>query len=77
MVEWYTHHVTGEKLNEGERSAVIKDYLTPDVAYAIIIQAVNDDGPGPYSNQRKANLTSAPILIASATFLSEKKQMNK
>jgi hypothetical protein len=46
VVEWLTYHQTGENLNVGQKSATIKDFLTPDTAYAIIIQAVNDDGPG-------------------------------
>jgi hypothetical protein len=70
VVEWYTHHVTGDNLNEGEKSANIKDYLQPDTAYAIIIQAVNDDGPGPYSNQHTVRTMSKGsdflLLIISA-----------
>ncbi|KAI6201744.1 hypothetical protein M3Y96_00874900 [Aphelenchoides besseyi] len=51
IVEWLTYHQTGENLNEGQKSATIKDFLEPDTAYAVVIQAVNDDGPGPYSIQ--------------------------
>ncbi|CAD5215684.1 unnamed protein product [Bursaphelenchus okinawaensis] len=56
--EWLTHHVTGEKVNEGDKEATIKDYIDPDTSYAFVIQAVNDDGPGPYSVQQNIRTMS-------------------
>jgi hypothetical protein len=38
VIEWFNHHITGENLNEGEKTTTLKDYLQPDTAYAIIIQ---------------------------------------
>lgn len=29
----------------------LKDFVQTDTAYAVVIQAINDNGPGPYSNQ--------------------------
>ncbi|VDK48392.1 unnamed protein product, partial [Anisakis simplex] len=49
--EWMTHHKTGENLNEGEQTTDLTDFLEPDTAYAVVLQAANQDGPGPYSEQ--------------------------
>uniref|UniRef100_A0A9J2PYA6 Fibronectin type III domain protein n=1 Tax=Ascaris lumbricoides TaxID=6252 RepID=A0A9J2PYA6_ASCLU len=51
ITEWMTYHKTGEKLNTGEQIADLTDFLEPDTAYAVVLQAANQDGPGPYSEQ--------------------------
>lgn len=56
--EWMTYHVIGENLNEGPQKAEITDYLEPGTAYAVVIQAVNEDGPGPYSIQHSIRTMS-------------------
>ncbi|TKR67060.1 hypothetical protein L596_023270 [Steinernema carpocapsae] len=56
--EWMTYHVVGEHLNDGEQRADLTDFVEPDTAYAVVIQAANDDGPGPYSSQHTARTMS-------------------
>uniref|UniRef100_A0AC35F5C1 Uncharacterized protein n=1 Tax=Panagrolaimus sp. PS1159 TaxID=55785 RepID=A0AC35F5C1_9BILA len=56
--EWMTYHVIGEHLNEGEKHARLTDFVDADTAYAIVIQAANDDGPGPYSIQHSIRTMS-------------------
>lgn len=56
--EWMTYHMIGEHLNEGEKHATLKDFVDADTAYAIVIQAANDDGPGPYSIQHSIRTMS-------------------
>uniref|UniRef100_A0A1I7ST69 Ig-like domain-containing protein n=1 Tax=Bursaphelenchus xylophilus TaxID=6326 RepID=A0A1I7ST69_BURXY len=56
--EWLTHHVVGENLNDGEKETIIKDFVDPETSYAVVIQAVNDDGPGPYSVQQNIRTMS-------------------
>ncbi|KHN88307.1 Mesocentin [Toxocara canis] len=51
ITEWMTYHKTGEKLNTGEQLADLTDFVEPDTAYAVVLQAANQDGPGPYSEQ--------------------------
>ncbi|VDL79232.1 unnamed protein product, partial [Nippostrongylus brasiliensis] len=47
--EWITYHDTPD--SNGTRKADLKDFVETDTAYAVVAQAINDDGPGPYSNQ--------------------------
>uniref|UniRef100_A0A183G3Q2 Protein-tyrosine-phosphatase n=1 Tax=Heligmosomoides polygyrus TaxID=6339 RepID=A0A183G3Q2_HELPZ len=47
--EWITYHDTPD--SNGTRRAELKDFVETDTAYAVVVQAINDDGPGPYSNQ--------------------------
>uniref|UniRef100_A0A158QMD6 Fibronectin type-III domain-containing protein n=1 Tax=Haemonchus placei TaxID=6290 RepID=A0A158QMD6_HAEPC len=47
--EWVTYHDTPD--TNGTRKAELKDFVETDTAYAVVVQAINDDGPGPYSNQ--------------------------
>uniref|UniRef100_A0A0R3PSV6 protein-tyrosine-phosphatase n=1 Tax=Angiostrongylus costaricensis TaxID=334426 RepID=A0A0R3PSV6_ANGCS len=47
--EWITYHDTPD--TNGTRRAELKDFVETDTAYAVVVQAINDDGPGPYSNQ--------------------------
>ncbi|KAJ1348680.1 von Willebrand factor type A domain [Parelaphostrongylus tenuis] len=47
--EWITYHDTPD--TNGTRKAELKDFVETDTAYAVVVQAINDDGPGPYSNQ--------------------------
>ncbi|GMT19005.1 hypothetical protein PFISCL1PPCAC_10302, partial [Pristionchus fissidentatus] len=49
--EWMSQHVTPEDPMKGPMKADLKDFVQTDTAYAVVIQAINDDGPGPYSNQ--------------------------
>ncbi|CAJ0581112.1 unnamed protein product, partial [Mesorhabditis spiculigera] len=44
------HHDQGD-LNNGPQTVNVKQFIEPDTAYAIVVQAVNDEGSGPYSNQ--------------------------
>ncbi|CAD6185909.1 unnamed protein product [Caenorhabditis auriculariae] len=46
---WQNVHDVNDK--EGPRKVDIKDFVQTDTAYAVVVQAINDDGPGPYSNQ--------------------------
>ncbi len=46
-----TFHLTTGNLSTGEQVAELTDFVEPDTSYAVIIQAANVDGPGPYSNQ--------------------------
>uniref|UniRef100_A0A1I7XGK7 Down syndrome cell adhesion molecule-like protein Dscam2 n=1 Tax=Heterorhabditis bacteriophora TaxID=37862 RepID=A0A1I7XGK7_HETBA len=48
--EWMTYHDTPDE-KEGPRKADLTDFVETDTAYAVVVQAINDDGPGPYSNQ--------------------------
>ena len=56
--EWMTYHVVGENLNEGEKHAIVTDFVEPDTAYAVVVQAANIDGPGPYSIQHSIRTMS-------------------
>uniref|UniRef100_A0A915EU82 Uncharacterized protein n=1 Tax=Ditylenchus dipsaci TaxID=166011 RepID=A0A915EU82_9BILA len=56
--EWMTFHVLGDNLNEGEKHASIHDFVESDTAYAVVIQAANPDGPGPYSIQHSIRTMS-------------------
>ncbi|KIH59561.1 fibronectin type III domain protein, partial [Ancylostoma duodenale] len=47
--EWLTYHDTPD--TDGTRKVDLKDFVETDTAYAVVVQAINDDGPGPYSNQ--------------------------
>ena len=47
--EWLTYHDIPDA--DGPRRADLKDFVETDTAYAVVVQAINDDGPGPYSNQ--------------------------
>lgn len=49
--EWMTYHMVGDKLNEGTKHVLVTDFVEPDTGYAVVIQAANPDGPGPYSVQ--------------------------
>lgn len=49
--EWMTYHMVGDKLNEGTKHVIVTDFVEPDTGYAVVIQAANIDGPGPYSVQ--------------------------
>lgn len=51
IYDWLTFHAIGKNLNDGEKHASINDFITSDTSYAIVIQAANKDGPGPYSVQ--------------------------
>uniref|UniRef100_A0AAF5I0P7 Uncharacterized protein n=1 Tax=Strongyloides stercoralis TaxID=6248 RepID=A0AAF5I0P7_STRER len=47
--DWQTYHVTGDNLNEGEQNAKLTG-VDPDTSYAVVVQAGNNDGPGPFSS---------------------------
>ncbi|KJH47474.1 fibronectin type III domain protein [Dictyocaulus viviparus] len=47
--EWITYHDTPD--SNGTRKVELRDFVETDTAYAVVVQAINDDGPGPYSNQ--------------------------
>ncbi|KAK6743874.1 hypothetical protein RB195_010896 [Necator americanus] len=47
--EWLTYHDTPDA--DGTRKVDLKDFIETDTAYAVVVQAINNDGPGPYSNQ--------------------------
>uniref|UniRef100_A0A1I7U3G2 Ig-like domain-containing protein n=1 Tax=Caenorhabditis tropicalis TaxID=1561998 RepID=A0A1I7U3G2_9PELO len=48
--EWQNVHDLNDGI-EGPRKVDITDFINTDTAYAVVVQAINDDGPGPYSNQ--------------------------
>ncbi|KAF8358236.1 dig-1, partial [Pristionchus pacificus] len=49
--EWMAQHVTPDDPMKGPMKVELKDFVQTDTAYAVVIQAINDNGPGPYSNQ--------------------------
>lgn len=52
--EWLNvHDVVSDKISDkmDPRKVDITDFINTDTAYAVVVQAINDDGPGPYSNQ--------------------------
>ncbi|MCP9259541.1 Mesocentin [Dirofilaria immitis] len=51
ITEWMTSHKDREPLNAAPQRADLIDFIEPDTAYAVVLQAVNQDGPGPYSEQ--------------------------
>uniref|UniRef100_A0A183CPQ6 Protein-tyrosine-phosphatase n=1 Tax=Globodera pallida TaxID=36090 RepID=A0A183CPQ6_GLOPA len=56
--EWMSSHVMGKHLGVGEKQALITDFVESDTAYAVVVQAANQDGPGPYSNQHNIRTMS-------------------
>lgn len=46
-----TYHKDDDQLMTSPQSADLLDFVEPDTAYAVVLQAVNQDGPGPYSEQ--------------------------
>ncbi|KAI1721109.1 fibronectin type III domain-containing protein [Ditylenchus destructor] len=56
--QWMTYHAVGENLTEGEKHATLSDFVESDTAYAVVIQAANQDGPGPYSVQHSIRTMS-------------------
>uniref|UniRef100_A0A914HSM9 Uncharacterized protein n=1 Tax=Globodera rostochiensis TaxID=31243 RepID=A0A914HSM9_GLORO len=56
--EWMSSHVMGKQLGVGEKQALITDFVESDTAYAVVVQAANQDGPGPYSNQHNIRTMS-------------------
>lgn len=63
-----TYHKTGEKLNTGEQIADLTDFLEPDTAYAVVLQAANQDGPGPYSEQHTIRTMSRGMCFCAFRF---------
>uniref|UniRef100_A0A183CZN0 Fibronectin type-III domain-containing protein n=1 Tax=Gongylonema pulchrum TaxID=637853 RepID=A0A183CZN0_9BILA len=51
ITEWMTYHKDGNYLTSGPQHADLLGFVEPDTAYALVLQAVNQDGPGPYSEQ--------------------------
>ncbi|VDK87367.1 unnamed protein product [Litomosoides sigmodontis] len=51
ITEWMTVHKDAEPLVGAQQKAEVTDFVEPDTAYAVVLQAVNQDGPGPYSEQ--------------------------
>ncbi|VDK64046.1 unnamed protein product [Onchocerca ochengi] len=51
ITEWMTFHKDSEPLMGLPQRADLVDFIEPDTAYAVVLQAVNQDGPGPYSEQ--------------------------
>ncbi|VDN92224.1 unnamed protein product [Brugia pahangi] len=51
ITEWMTSHKDSEPLIGVSQRADLIDFVEPDTAYAVVLQAVNQDGPGPYSEQ--------------------------
>uniref|UniRef100_A0A1I8E9B7 Fibronectin type III domain-containing protein n=1 Tax=Wuchereria bancrofti TaxID=6293 RepID=A0A1I8E9B7_WUCBA len=51
ITEWMTSHKDSEPLIGASQRADLIDFVEPDTAYAVVLQAVNQDGPGPYSEQ--------------------------
>lgn len=49
--EWMTYHKEGEHLTTEPQTADLVDFVEPDTAYAVVLQAINQDGAGPYSEQ--------------------------
>lgn len=48
----------GENLNEGRKEVQISDFVTANTAYAVVVQAANADGAGPYSIQHSIRTMS-------------------
>ena len=46
-----TYDRTGDGLGEGKQIMDVTDFVEPSTAYALVVQAANQDGPGPYSEQ--------------------------
>lgn len=57
-----TYHKDKEPLTFANQSAHLTDFVEPDTAYAIVIQAVNSDGPGPYSEQHTIRTMSRGLV---------------
>ncbi|CAG9535199.1 unnamed protein product, partial [Cercopithifilaria johnstoni] len=51
ITEWMTFHKDSEPLIGEPQKHNLTDFIEPDTAYAVVLQAVNQDGPGPYSEQ--------------------------
>ncbi|VBB26357.1 unnamed protein product [Acanthocheilonema viteae] len=51
ITEWMTSHKESEPLIGAPQKVDLTDFIEPDTAYAVVLQAVNQDGPGPYSEQ--------------------------
>lgn len=63
--EWITYHDTPD--SNGTRRAELKDFVETDTAYAVVVQAINDDGPGPYSNQFTIRTMSRGMVLVLST----------
>jgi hypothetical protein len=44
-----TNHIVDGELCFGEQRADIVDFIESDKAYAVVLQAINADGAGPWS----------------------------
>uniref|UniRef100_A0A0R3RV16 Fibronectin type-III domain-containing protein n=1 Tax=Elaeophora elaphi TaxID=1147741 RepID=A0A0R3RV16_9BILA len=51
ITEWMTFHKDSQPLMGTSQRGDLTDFIEPDTAYAVVLQAVNQDGPGPYSEQ--------------------------
>lgn len=51
----------GDNLNNGRKEAHISDFVSADTAYAVVVQAANVDGAGPYSIQHSIRTMSKGI----------------
>ncbi|VDM96837.1 unnamed protein product, partial [Thelazia callipaeda] len=51
ITEWMTYHQEGDQLTTTHQESDLTDFVEPDTAYAVVLQAVNQDGAGPYSEQ--------------------------
>uniref|UniRef100_A0A915MVF1 Uncharacterized protein n=1 Tax=Meloidogyne javanica TaxID=6303 RepID=A0A915MVF1_MELJA len=50
--EWISAHLLGPAATgPGQKQALLTDFIEPDTGYAVVVQAENQDGPGPYSIQ--------------------------
>lgn len=68
ITEWMTAHKDTEPLIGVQQKAEIIDFIEPDTAYAVVLQAVNQDGPGPYSEQHTIRTMSRGLIYHSHTY---------
>lgn len=62
ITEWMTSHKDSEPLTGVSQKADLIDFIEPDTAYAVVLQAVNQDGPGPYSEQNTIRTISRGLI---------------
>lgn len=62
ITEWMTFHKDSEPLMGLPQRADLVDFIEPDTAYAVVLQAVNQDGPGPYSEQHTIRTMSRGLF---------------
>uniref|UniRef100_A0A1I8AYI8 Protein-tyrosine-phosphatase n=1 Tax=Meloidogyne hapla TaxID=6305 RepID=A0A1I8AYI8_MELHA len=57
--EWISAHLLGQAATgPGKKQVLLTDFIEPDTAFAVVVQAENQDGPGPYSIQHNIRTMS-------------------